>query len=283
MNYVVLDVETANSDYSSICQIGLVVIRDSKIAAEKSILVDPEMHFDAMNTNIHGISSRHVVGKDTFPAAFYSLAEKLKPFPILHHSHFDHTAINRAYDRYNATAPALRWLDSTKIVRRAWPQFAQKGYGLSNMCKHLDIKIKHHDALEDARATHLVLANAFDRTETTVEDWFERSKTNLTTNAPARATQVQLSEKIGGIVFTGTLSKPRGELQNCALEEGYTTPKTVTQATVYLVVGQDQAGEELPITSKVKRALELQENGSDIQIISEGEFWVLMNQNSNIG
>ena len=50
-----IDVETANADRASICQIGIVHIRDGEIEDRWQTLVNPEDWFDPWNISIHGI------------------------------------------------------------------------------------------------------------------------------------------------------------------------------------------------------------------------------------
>ena len=49
------------------------------------------------------------------------------------------------------------WLDSARVARRSWEECAWKGYGLSNVCEIIGYKFKHHDALEDAKASGQVM------------------------------------------------------------------------------------------------------------------------------
>ena len=55
LTFNAIDVETANADPSSICQIGIVRIRDGKIKEFRSSLVNPEMRFNPANVGLHGI------------------------------------------------------------------------------------------------------------------------------------------------------------------------------------------------------------------------------------
>lgn len=66
MSYLALDVETANADYSSICQIGIVHFKDGQIVDKWSTLVNPEAYFDPFNTSIHGITEKDVRDAPTF-------------------------------------------------------------------------------------------------------------------------------------------------------------------------------------------------------------------------
>ena len=63
MQFVAIDVETANADMGSICQVGLAKFVDGKIAEEWCTLVDPEDYFDEVNIFIHGIEPRMVRGQ----------------------------------------------------------------------------------------------------------------------------------------------------------------------------------------------------------------------------
>ena len=55
-----IDVETANADRASICQIGIVHIRDGQIEDQWQTLVNPEDWFDPWNISIHGIDESAV-------------------------------------------------------------------------------------------------------------------------------------------------------------------------------------------------------------------------------
>ncbi len=45
----------------------------------------------------------------------------------------------------------MAWIDSCHLARRAWPDQRQRGgHGLKALAARLDIRFRHHDALEDA-------------------------------------------------------------------------------------------------------------------------------------
>ena len=48
-----IDVETANADRASICQIGIVHVRDGVVVDRWQTLVNPEDWFDPWNVSIH--------------------------------------------------------------------------------------------------------------------------------------------------------------------------------------------------------------------------------------
>src|SRR5690625_2115125 len=77
LDFVAIDVETANPDMSSICQIGLAEYENGRLVDLWSSLIDPEDYFDVINMEIHGISELDVVGKPGFPEIFEELADFL--------------------------------------------------------------------------------------------------------------------------------------------------------------------------------------------------------------
>ncbi len=48
-NFVVVDVETANHNLSSICQIGIASFREGALNSSWESLVNPEDHFEPIN------------------------------------------------------------------------------------------------------------------------------------------------------------------------------------------------------------------------------------------
>jgi DNA polymerase-3 subunit epsilon len=74
MNFVAIDVETANADMASICQIGMARFTDGVVTGEWSSLINPEDYFDPFNTDIHGISGKDVKRSPKFPTIVSSLS-----------------------------------------------------------------------------------------------------------------------------------------------------------------------------------------------------------------
>jgi DNA polymerase-3 subunit epsilon len=137
VKFVAIDVETANADMASICQIGLAGYVNGGLSEEWKSYVDPEDYFDDINVSIHGIDESLVKGAPTF----YKLSETLYSFldeaVVVCHTHFDRVAIHQAANRYGIRVPVSTWLDSARVARRTWKEFARRGYGLYNVCQAL--------------------------------------------------------------------------------------------------------------------------------------------------
>ncbi|MDA7951923.1 MAG: 3'-5' exonuclease [Pirellulaceae bacterium] len=160
MNFVAIDVETANHDMASICQIGMVKYTDGKLADEWESYINPEVCFESIIKRVHGISEETVASSPTLPDVLPEIVEFIGDFVLVCHTHFDRVSLCKAVDRYQKIMPPNLWLDSAKVTRRTWEQFSYRGYGLENVCNFLEYDYQAHDALEDAKAAAQVLLAA---------------------------------------------------------------------------------------------------------------------------
>lgn len=273
-DFVAIDVETANADMASICQIGIAKYSEGKLVDEWSSLVNPEDYFDYINMDIHGISEEDVVGAPTFPEVFDTLSDHLTNTICVSHTHFDRVSISRVLAKYDLENLDTVWLDSARVARRAWKEFAWKGYGLKNICEKIGYEFKHHDALEDAKAAGQVLLAAIETSEIDLESWLIR------VNKPIDSRNIKREGNPEGelygevLVFTGTLEMRRSEAADLASKIGCTVGQGVTKKTSLLVVGDIDiyklAGKEK--TSKHIKAELLISKGQNIRIIKEGDF-----------
>lgn len=206
LNFVAIDFETANSNYSSICQIGLAFFENGELVKEESQIIDPDTHFDGINVSIHGITAMQVAGYPSFTEYFPELCEKIEAQVVVHHQPFDHLAYCQACELHQLEQSNSYWLNNSAVVRRTWEQFRQKGYGLKNVANYLGIDFKHHDACEDARAAGLIFIEACVLTGKTVEQWAE-SVENRRIKPPQKGPSVQK--------ITGDLLQPSTECCNC--------------------------------------------------------------------
>ncbi len=286
-NFFALDVETANADCSSICQIGIAEFRDGKVIDEWSTLVNPESSFTPFNIGIHGIKKSDVLDSPTFDELYAELLERLNHQIVVHHMPFDRVAINRACGEYELQELQIRWLDSAAICKRAWKeQFAAKGYGLPKVAEFLGIDFSHHHALEDALTAGKIVCRACDETGLSIEEWFGRVRQPIFPSKSKGHLIQQQGNPAGNlygenIVFTGTLSRPRPEMAKIAADLGCNVGKSVTKKTTLLVVGiQDSsklAGYEK--SRNHRKAEELIEKGFDMKILDEESFVEICNIN----
>lgn len=172
MDFIAIDVETANSDRSTICQIGVVAFKDGTICHEWNTLIDPRCGFDGRNIAVHGITARDVCGAPTWAELHPEIDSLLRRAVLVAHSSFDKGAITSAYARHGTAAGHLGWLDTVMVARRAWPGLER--YTLDSLAARFGIRFEHHDALEDARTCGLVMQRAMADCGLDIPGWLQR-------------------------------------------------------------------------------------------------------------
>jgi len=287
MHFLAIDVETANSDMASICQIGFVIYENGQIKKEWSSLLNPEDYFDFWNESIHNITEEEVIDSPKFPEVYEFLKQNLESYICVSHTHFDRVSINRTCEKYGLPLIQNNWIDTAKVSRRCWEEFAYKGYGLVNVCEKLGYSFTHHDALEDAKASAYILLSAIKEKENTIDDWLARINNPILSNAKNYSDSISNEGNPNGnlfgevLVFTGSLQIPRREASLLASEIGCKVVNGVTKKTTLLVVGDQDisklSGKDK--SSKQLKAEELKNNGHNIRILKESDFVALYESN----
>lgn len=282
MNFIAIDVETANANLSSICQIGLAFFNDGKLVDTWSTLINPKTTFDYINTSIHGLNEDDVINAPTILDIYDELNNLINNQLLVSHMPFDKLALNKTLSENNLTINC-DWLDSAKVVRRTWKEFSVKGYGLSNVASKLNIEFKHHDALEDAKTCGLILIKALDILSIDLEQLKKRI------NLPIDDSKININKEGNpngnlfgeNAVFTGALSITRNDAIILATKIGCNVQSGVNKQTTLLIVGdydiEKLAGYEK--SSKHRKAEELISKGQLIKIITENDFSQLINFN----
>jgi len=277
MRFIAVDLETANPRMSSVCQIGIVTFEDGREVNAEVRLVDPQDYFAPYNVAIHGITAERVKGAPHFPDLHGWLCQQTTGQVVACHTHFDRVALAQACGLYALDPLPCNWLDTAKVARRAWPQFAQAGYGLSNLAQHFGISFQHHDALHDARTAGLILLKAITDTGFDTAEWIKQchgsavSSSGTTIRRPGDGDGPLVGESV---VFTGALQLVRRAAADLAHNAGATVEPNVTRATTLLVVG-DQDIEKLngqEKSGKHRKAENLIKAGQALRILGESDF-----------
>lgn len=280
MEFVAIDVETANPDMASICQVGVVHFQDGHYIKEWVSYIDPEDYFDMVNRSIHGIDEKTVAGSPNFKEASKILFKLLNNRIIVCHTHFDRVALKQACEKSDIVFPNSTWLDSARVARRTWSQFARSGYGLKNICKNLGYEFKHHDALEDAKAAAHILIEATKEKGIDLDGWLNHLNRRKDSSRSGSGTKIKRDGNPDGplfgevLVFTGSLQISRLEAADLAAGIGCKVARGVTKKTTILVVGDQNVTQsiEKEKTSKYLKAEQLILNGINIRILRETDF-----------
>ncbi|MCU0711196.1 MAG: exonuclease domain-containing protein [Pirellula sp.] len=159
-HFAAIDFETANRQPNSACQLGVVIVDDWKIVAEYEWLIrPPRMFFSPLCMRVHGITPRDCMNQPTWEIIWQQAAPILAEHLILGHNvGFDASVLLNCCLHFGI-APPRNELQCTRLIsKRAWPD--RSGHGLAAVAERLGITFRHHNALEDARASALVAINA---------------------------------------------------------------------------------------------------------------------------
>lgn len=157
MNFVSIDFETATSKNTSICSMGICVVKNNVVAEQKEILIKPTpFEFQDYNIYIHGITPEMVVDKPTFDQYWNEVHPYLEnQLVIAHNASFDVGALCGTLAHYHLDFPTFNYLCTVKLSQKAYPELPS--HKLNNLCNALGIDFSHHHAMDDAYACAEVL------------------------------------------------------------------------------------------------------------------------------
>ena len=171
MDFVSLDLETANGDPATICQVGIATVQAGRITDVWTQLIRPAAQFDRRHTAIHGITAEIVKGAPRFAEVHAEIEHRLFEV-VVTHTRFDAAALTQACRRVRLPMFHRRWLDSSRIATIAWPgRFPRGSRGLAVVAAELGIKFRHHDAGDDARAAAAIALRAMASTGVSLNEW----------------------------------------------------------------------------------------------------------------
>jgi len=225
-----------------------------------------------------------VSGCPTLPEVAEGILHRLEGCFCVCHTHFDRVSLARALTRYQLASPALTWLDTARVTRRAWRDCASRGYGLADVCRRIGYTFAHHDALEDAKAAGQILLAAIAETGLEVRDWLVRVEQPIDPDRSASGSAIRRDGDPEGplhgevVVFTGALSVPRSQAADLAAGVGCDVVTGVSSRATILVVGNQDArklaGKEK--SAKHLKAERLITGGQELRIIRESDFLELV-------
>lgn len=119
LNFVAIDLETATSVRSSICQIGITEVVDGILQEPKSWLVQPEGNrYDAINIWIHGITPEDTKDSPSFQDVWKEVQPYLQGKTVVaHNTGFDMYALRDAFDEHNMEYPTFDYFCTLRIAR----------------------------------------------------------------------------------------------------------------------------------------------------------------------
>lgn len=153
-DFAAIDFETANECRSSVCSVGVVIVRGGRIVDTFYSLIHPEPeYYQWFCQRVHGLSEEDTDDAPVFPDVWEKIAPMIEGLPLVaHNSPFDEGCLKEVFKVYQMDYPDYEFYDTLSASRRHFdcslPNHqlqtvaAVCGYDLTN----------HHHALADAEA-----------------------------------------------------------------------------------------------------------------------------------
>lgn len=156
-DYISIDIENPNTRGNSICSIGIIVVKDSKVVNKIYSLINPEDRFDSNNSQITGLCYAEVKEAPTLKEYWKEIVQLFENNVVIGHNIiYDLNVIAKALERYDIDMPRVSYYCTLDILRNI---LELESYSLDNVCQYLNITLdRHHNALEDAKASQEIFA-----------------------------------------------------------------------------------------------------------------------------
>ncbi len=164
-DFIAIDFETANGQPSSVCSIGVVIIRQGQVVDSFYSLIHPEPdYYSYFCQRVHGLGHGDTDDAPIFPTVWREVISRVDavfphdwyeapPVPfVAHNARFDQNCLKAVFRTYCMDYPDYTFMDTLAASRRHF------GKSLPNHQLHTvaaacgyDLRMHHH-ALADAEA-----------------------------------------------------------------------------------------------------------------------------------
>lgn len=153
-DFAAIDFETANGQRSSVCSVGVVVVRGGEIVDTFYSLIQPEPNYYSwFCQQVHGLGHEDTDDAEVFPRVWERVAPLIEGLPLVaHNAPFDEGCLRAVMQVYQMDWPDYQFYDTLYASRRHF------GHQLPNHQLHTVSEAcgycleRHHHALADAEA-----------------------------------------------------------------------------------------------------------------------------------
>lgn len=160
-DFAAIDFETANNEPTSVCSVGIVIVRDGEVVDRFYSLIKPEPeYYNYWCSRVHGLTEADTWDAPVFPKVWAQIAPRIEGLPLVaHNKAFDENCLKAVFRCYCMDYPDYEFLCTLLQSRKVWPEgkhnldiiAARCGFDLTN----------HHNALADAEACAAIALKVF--------------------------------------------------------------------------------------------------------------------------
>ena len=152
-DFAAIDFETANSERTSVCSVGLVIVRDGEIVDRFYSLIQPEPnYYNYWCTRVHGLTRADTEEAPVFPYVWAQIEPLIEGLPLVaHNKAFDESCLKAVFRCYGMDYPDYEFYCTCTASRRAFPNAPNHQLQTVSILCGYDLT-RHHHALADAEA-----------------------------------------------------------------------------------------------------------------------------------
>jgi DNA polymerase-3 subunit epsilon len=159
--FAAMDFETADYGRDSACAVAVVVAEEGNIVYKEYALIRPPRK-EFVFSYLHGITWQDVKDKPSFAEIWKKFQKQFDgiDFVAAHNASFDRSVLHECCGKSGIMPPDKDFLCTMKLSRRVWGIRPTK---LSDVCRHFNIPLNHHDAASDALACAKIVLEASEK------------------------------------------------------------------------------------------------------------------------
>ena len=114
-DFAAIDFETANNERTSVCSVGVVIVRDGEIVDNFYSLIQPEPnYYNYWCTQVHGLTRRDTEEAPVFPKVWKQVEPLIEGLPLVaHNKAFDESCLKAVF---RCTRWTIRIMNSIVLV-----------------------------------------------------------------------------------------------------------------------------------------------------------------------
>lgn len=156
-DFVAIDFETANGQRSSVCSIGVVIVRNGEIVKKLYSLIHPRPnYYTYWTTRVHGLTDVDTADAPEFPVVWSKIASYIDGLPLVaHNSPFDEGCLKAVHQLYGMDYPDYEFYCTCRASRKMYRHLPNHQLHTVALECGFDLQ-NHHHALADAEACAII-------------------------------------------------------------------------------------------------------------------------------
>jgi len=153
-DFAAIDFETANEQPSSVCSVGIVVVREGQAVDSFYSLIHPEPeYYQWFCQRVHGITREDTEDAPVFPYVWEKIEPLIEGLPLVaHNARFDQGCLKAVFRVYQMDYPEYTFLDTLAASRKYYGR-SLPNHQLQTVAAACGFDlVNHHHALADAEA-----------------------------------------------------------------------------------------------------------------------------------